>query len=163
MYKEVSGLEFAYGFLCERKLWFYSHGIQMEQENEDVMIGKIIEESAFKKENKNLFIDNSICIDYVKDGIVYEIKKSKAQKEMSIYQMKFYLYHLYKKGIKNPIGILKIPKIKYQEEVHLDEEDIVLVERKIAYFKEIMEREEVPKGKEIRACKKCAYYALCKI
>lgn len=161
-HKEISGLMFAYSMLCMRKLWFYSYDIQMEQESEDVSIGKIIDENSFGREKKNIIID-SVCIDYLKDGIVYEIKKSKAEKKMSIYQVQFYLYQLYKKGVQNPIGILKIPSLKYEEEIVLEPEDIILIEKKMEEIKAIIEDSKIPEEKEIGACKKCAYYALCKI
>lgn len=162
-HKEISGLMFAYYMLCPRKLWFYCHGIQMEQESEDVAIGKLLDENTFEREKKNIVLDGSICIDYLKNGVVYEIKKSKAEKEMAIWQIKYYLYCLYKKGVKEPIGLLKIPKIKYQEEIYLEDNDILFIEEKMRDIHKIIENSKIPEGKEIRACKKCAYYALCKI
>ena len=42
--------------------------------------------------SKHIRIQSSRNIDYLKDGIVYEIKKSKAEKEMSVAQIKYYLW-----------------------------------------------------------------------
>lgn len=154
---------FAYSYLCIRKLWFYSHGIGMEQNSEEVRIGKLLDENSYKKEDKHILVNDCVNIDYLKDGIVYEIKKSKAEKQMSIAQIKYYLYHLYKSGVKNPIGILKIPSIKYQEEINLPIEDIEEIEERISEIKSIISGVVAPNLKEIKACKKCAYYEFCYI
>ena len=42
MQREISGMMFYYYFVCKRKLWFFANEIQMESENEDVIIGKLI-------------------------------------------------------------------------------------------------------------------------
>ncbi len=154
---------FAYHYLCARKLWFYSHGISMEQNSEEVQIGKLLDENSYKKEEKHILVNDCVNIDYLKEGIVYEIKKSKAEKEMTVAQIKYYLYHLWKNGIKNPIGILKIPSTKYQEEIPLLTEDIKEIEKQLHKIKEIISKKQVPELKEIKACKKCAYYELCYI
>lgn len=160
---KVTGLMYAYSYLCFRKLWFYSHGICLEQESEDVMIGKLLDENCYAKEQKHILINDCVNIDYLKDGIVYEIKKSKAQKEMSIAQMKYYLYQLWISGVKDPLGILKIPEIKYQEEVALLPEDIAIIENQLKKIREIISTKKVPEMKKIKACKKCAYYEFCQI
>lgn len=154
---------FAYSYLCMRKLWFYSHGIQMEQNSEDVKIGKLLDENSYKREDKHILVNDCVNIDYLKDGIVYEIKKSKAEKQMSIAQIKYYLYHLWKSGVGHPIGILKIPSIKYQEEICLLEEDILEIENQLVKIREVISKNCPPSLKEIKACKKCAYYEFCYI
>lgn len=154
---------FAYSYLCMRKLWFYSHGIGMEQNSEEVQIGKLLDESSYKKEDKHILVNDCINIDFLKDGIIYEIKKSKAEKQMSIAQIKYYLYHLYKSGVKDPIGVLKIPSIKYQEEISLLNEDILEIEERILEIKSIISNNVASNLKEIKACKKCAYYEFCYI
>ena len=68
--KKITGLMFAYSYLCMRKLWFYSQGIQMEQNSEDVKIGKLLDENSYKKEDKHILINDCVNIDYLKDGIV---------------------------------------------------------------------------------------------
>lgn len=161
--KKITGLMFAYYHLCARKLWFYSHGIGMEQNSEEVQIGKLLDENSYRKEEKHILINDCVNIDYLKNGIVYEIKKSKAEKEMSIAQIKYYLYHLWKSGVENPIGILKIPSIKYQEEICLLEEDIEKIECRLKEIREIIASKKVPVLKEMKVCKKCSYYELCYI
>ena len=76
---------FAYSLICPRKLWYYSKGITMEDTSEYVSLGKLIDENTYNKERKHIFINDSINIDFMKNGIIYEIKKSKSLKEASEY------------------------------------------------------------------------------
>ncbi len=160
--KDITGTMFAYSYLCPRKLWLFSHNISLETESEDVKIGKIIDEYTYKKEKKNINID-SVCIDFLADGIVYEVKKSLAEKDMAIKQIKYYLYILKNKGVENPLGVLKIPKIKYQEEIYLNDEDVKEIKNKLFEINKIITSAVMPKDNNLKACSKCAYYALCKI
>lgn len=99
----------------------------------------------------------------MKNGIVYEIKKSKSLKEASEYQIKYYLYNLYQNGIENPVGILKIPKEKYEQEIYLTKDDISFIENKLKEIRKIIESNIVPTKINSSICKKCAYYELCEI
>ena len=38
----IQGIKINYYFICKRKLWLFSKGITMEQENDRVMSGKIV-------------------------------------------------------------------------------------------------------------------------
>ena len=40
----ITGVMVYYYFVCKRKLWYFTHEIQMEQENEAVKLGKVMEE-----------------------------------------------------------------------------------------------------------------------
>lgn len=159
----VTGLLFAYHMLCDRKVWLYAHQISMEQESELVELGKLVDEESFRRERKHTYVDDLICIDYLKDGVVYEIKKSTREKEMALAQIKYYLYRLHKQGVTDPIGILKVPKEKYQQEVHLLDADFDLIERQLEQIKKVMNAKKIPERKENKVCKKCAYYELCYI
>lgn len=44
---KITGLMIYYYFVCKKKLWFYINGITMEDENENVQIGKFIDEKLF--------------------------------------------------------------------------------------------------------------------
>ncbi len=39
-----TGTEVGYYFICKKKLWWFHRGVQMEQENERVQIGRIVHE-----------------------------------------------------------------------------------------------------------------------
>ncbi len=161
--KQITGLMYAYSLICEKKLWYYANELTMEDNSEHVAIGKLIDDEYFKKEHKHILIDDCVNIDFLKNGIVYEIKKSKSLKEASRHQVKFYLYHLYKNNIESPIGIIKIPKEKYEEEVYLSSDDIIFIEKQLQKIERIISSNHVPSMVEQKICKKCAYYELCKI
>ena len=161
--KQITGLMFAYSLICPRKLWFYANGITMEDTNEYVNLGKLIDETTYKKENKQILIKDCINIDFIKNGVIYEIKKSKKLKDTSEFQIKYYLYHLYKSGIKNPIGILKIPKEKYEKEIYIKQEDILFIENQLKLIRKVIESKKAPSCLNSNICKKCAYYELCEI
>ena len=161
--KKITGLMFAYSLICPRKLWIYANGITMEDTNEYVNLGKLIDEETYKKENKHILINDCINIDFIKNGIIYEIKKSKSLKEASEYQIKYYLYNLYKNGIENPVGILKIPKEKYEQEIYLTTKDILFIEKQLKIIREVIESKKAPNCIKKKICQKCSYYELCEI
>ncbi|MEG0221892.1 MAG: CRISPR-associated protein Cas4 [Clostridia bacterium] len=162
--KKITGTIYAYSFLCDRKMWLYANDISMESENENVKLGKSIEENYYKRESKNILIDDTINIDYIKNNIIFEIKKSSKEKQMGINQIKFYLYNLRLKGIENKHGILSIPTERYTEEVYLQEEDVIIINNNIEKIKSIInDTTTMPKSVEKNICKQCAYYELCYI
>jgi CRISPR-associated exonuclease Cas4 len=158
--KEITGTMYGYSFLCLRKLWYFAHNITMEQESENVAIGKLIDEESFKREKKNILIDDNINIDYVKDGIVYEIKKSDREKHMAVNQIKYYLYRLQAKGIKTK-GVLTIPAIRHKEEIVLNEQDSLEIAERLLMIDQIIKSDKIPSLERKKVCSKCAYYDLC--
>lgn len=155
---------FYYYFVCKRKLWFFINGIQMENENEDVIIGKLIDENTYQRENKHILIDETINIDFIKSWkILHEIKKSSSIEEAGIWQIKYYIYFLRKRKIMIEKGILDYPKLKIRKEIFLSVEDERKIEDILNEIERIIESEEVPKLENKKICKKCAYYEYCYI
>ena len=48
----ITGVMVYYYFVCRRKLWYFCHDINMENENENVMIGRILDETSYKRDDK---------------------------------------------------------------------------------------------------------------
>ena len=91
MQKEITGVMVYYYQVCARKLWYFYHEIQMEQENENVKIGKILDEETYQREDKYINIDNIINIDFIRSqGVLHEVKKSRKIEEAGILQVKYY-------------------------------------------------------------------------
>ena len=63
----ITGVMVYYYFLCRRKLWYFCHDINMENENENVMIGRILDETSYKRDDKHVNIDNVINIDFIRE------------------------------------------------------------------------------------------------
>lgn len=162
-FRDVSGVEFNYYFICKRKLFLFSKGITFEKENEDVKIGKQIEEAHYSRERKNKGVE-IINIDAInfKAQAIYEIKKSDKNKESDIWQIKYYMYYLKKaKGIHIEEGILRYPKEHKVEKVVLTRQDILTIENIIAKIEDIKNQREMPSKIYAKICKKCSYYEFC--
>ena len=53
-----TGTQINYYFVCHRKLWLFSKNISFEDENEYVQLGKLIDESSYKRNKKQIEIGN---------------------------------------------------------------------------------------------------------
>ena len=113
MDSEITGIMVYYYFVCKRKLWYFCHGIQMEAENENVQLGKLLDASSYSRDSKHVLIDNMINIDFIRDkNEVHEVKKSKAIEDAGIWQLKYYLYYLKNKGVNDVTGSVLSLRLK---------------------------------------------------
>ncbi|SFG73392.1 CRISPR-associated exonuclease, Cas4 family [Desulfotomaculum arcticum] len=160
----ITGTMFNYYFVCHRKLWCFYNNITLENENERVLLGKLIDENAYGREHKHILIDQTVNVDFIKDWqVLHEVKKSKSIEEASIWQVKYYLYFLNQRGIKIEKGILDYPKIKKRQEVFLEEGDLAKIEEILLNIEKILQQEKMPPPIESKICKSCAYYEYCYI
>ena len=94
----ISGLMMNYYFICKRKLWCLAKNINLEETNENVKMGKLIDESRYALETKQIMIEGTVNIDFIRNWkVVHEVKKSKAIEEAAIWQVKYYIYFLKKR------------------------------------------------------------------
>lgn len=155
---------FSYFFICKRKLWCFSQNLKFEENHENVLLGKLLDESSYEREKKQILIDQTINVDFIRDWkILHEVKKSKGMEEAAIWQVKYYLYFMKKRGIAVEKGVLDYPKIRQREDVFLTEEDIITIENVLNGIREIIEMKNPPVPIESKICKKCAYYEYCYI
>ena len=159
---KITGLMVYYYFVCKRKLWYFSNNIGLEDENEDIKIGKILDEDSYSKENKHVLIDDTINIDFIKNGsVINEVKKSKKIEDASIWQLKYYLYYLKSKGMDKLTGKIDYPLLKKTVDVELNKEDEEELEKIINEIQEILNEQKPPVLVKQNICKKCAYCDLC--
>jgi CRISPR-associated exonuclease Cas4 len=149
----LTGTHINYYFTCPRKLWFFHRSIQCEQESDLVKIGKIYHEDL-----DEITID-SIKIDMMKKGKIWELKKSVKNRKASIYQALYYLYVLRQKGIETS-AIIKYKENNRTEEVLLTKEK---EEEMLEILDDIIKivKGAIPKRINKKICKKCSYYELC--
>ena len=77
MEERITGVMIYYYFVCKRKLWYFCHEINMESGNEDVQLGKILDETSYGRSEKHIQINGEINIDFIKEHReLHEIKKS---------------------------------------------------------------------------------------
>ncbi len=160
----ITGVMFYYYFVCKRKLWLFSKGITLENENENVMLGKLLDESSYKKDNKHIMIDNTINVDFVRDWkVIHEVKKSRSLEDAAVWQVKYYLYFLQKRGINVEKGILDYPKIKIRKDIQLENGDGEKIEDMLKEIESLISKEKSVDVINSKICKSCAYYEYCYI
>lgn len=158
----ITGIMIYYYFICQRKLWYFCNNINMEQNSELVKIGKLLDECSYNKEKKGILIDDTINIDFIKNKtVLHEIKKTKSIEDAGIWQIKYYIYYLEKKGIKDIKAQIDFPLLRETKEVVLDDEDRNILENVIKNIEEIIQNDKPPKVTNSKICKKCSYYDLC--
>ena len=157
----ITATQINYYFVCHRELWLFSHQINMEQNSELVELGKLLHESSYQREKKEIPI-GPIKIDFIgRDGVIHEIKKTPSVEQAHAWQVKYYIWYLKQLGVNNLRGEIDYPKLKKRTEIELlpeDEVEIVEILRKI---EEIINAEEVLPVLNKSLCKKCSYYELC--
>lgn len=162
MEERITGVMIYYYFICWRKLWYFCHEINMEAENENVLLGKLLDENSYRRDEKHINIDNVINIDFIREHHeLHEVKKSKAIEEAGIWQVKYYLYYLRQRGVMDLRAKIDYPLIKENVIVELSEEDIAKLEKVIEDIGRIQREEYPPAFTDKKICKKCAYYDLC--
>lgn len=127
-------------------------------------MGKLIDLHAYKREKKHINIDDTINIDFIGNhGTIHEVKKSKSIDKADIYQLKYYLYYLDKRGVKDIQGIINYPKLREKVNVELMHDDKGEIDSILEEITLILEKENPPPVIKTKICKKCAYYELCYI
>lgn len=159
---KIQGVKFNYYFICKRKLWLFSNGITMENENERVNLGKLLHEKSFnyKENKKEKLIDETIKLDILDGDTVREVKITSSMQESDRMQLLYYLYYLKKLGI-NKKGSLNYVKEKKVVDVILDEGSEKIIEDTLLNINKILSLEKPPKVEKLKYCKKCAYYEFC--
>ncbi len=160
--KEITGMQVYYYFVCKKKLWYFSHEISMEDNSENVVLGKILDETSYKNKSKHIMIDDTISIDFLSDhNILHEVKKSRKIEEASVWQVKYYLYFLKKRGVENFKGKIDYPLLKQSKIVELTENDEKQIEKILNEIIDIISLDLPVKVEKKKFCKTCAYYEFC--
>lgn len=163
-HERISGTQVYYYFVCKRKLWYFSNELSMEQGNENVILGKLLDENSYKRENKHIMIDNTINIDFIAEHrVLHEVKKSRKIEEAGVWQLKYYLYYLKNRGVSGLKGRIDYPLLKQCVDAELSDEDEQRLETILAEINSIVSQNLPPKQTQSRICKACAYYDFCVI
>ncbi len=161
--RRITGTEINFYFHCKRQLWLFSHHINTEHESDHVRLGRLIHESSYEREHKEIELDN-VKLDFldIRDGILHEVKKSDSWHEAHEWQVLYYLYLLKEKGVTDLKGKLNYPTIRRTITVELTPEKEKQLCDVLENIREIIEKPippEVAVKKSI--CKHCSYYELC--
>ena len=154
---QVNGTLINYYFHCKRQCYLHGNRLNLEDNSEQVKIGKAIhEEKAADKSNSEIAIDN-IRLDKLTREYLTEVKK---------WQLLYYLKVLKNKGIVRKGKLEFVEKNKSDKKVMILELTEELENELDGYVNEIQELIASDKPPEIlnsSMCKKCAYYEYCYI
>lgn len=163
---KVNGTLINYYFHCKRQCYLHGNRLNLEDNSEDVKIGKAIhEERSERSSNTELEIDN-IKIDKLTKDYLVEVKKSDADVEAAKWQLVYYLKVLKDKGIERKGKLEFVEKNKTPCKVmyiELNENIITELESHLIDIENLLKQEEVPDVLDKPKCKKCAYYEYCYI
>jgi CRISPR-associated exonuclease Cas4 len=138
----------------------------MEQTSDTVALGKFISDSTYERQKHEIHIsddEDDIVLDFYdeKTKTIHEIKKSDKMEETHIWQVKFYISVLEKKGVEGVTGEIDYPKLKQKVKVELTEKDRIELNNIRNEIKNILQSVTPPDVINKPFCKQCAYYDLC--
>ncbi len=159
----ITGTLINYYFHCKTQCWLHANRINLEDNSEDVRIGKVLHEiNEEKSKATEIKIDN-IKIDKITNEYLTEFKKSDSDPNAVKWQVLLYLYKLKQKGVERK------GRVEYYEKNHNRKTEIYELDE--ANKKELLEvldeiqklilSDTPPPPKFENKCKKCAYYEYC--
>ena len=158
----LKGTQINYLLICPRKLWLFSHHIEMERENDLVALGQLLHEESFQRKKKEVLIDDLIRLDFFDDEAIHDMKKGRSMEEAHRAQLLYYLWYLKRKGVEGLKGVINYPKQKRSVEIALTPDAEEQVEEWLQQAHEVIQRETPPVVEEpMKICRKCSYYELC--
>lgn len=164
---QLTATHINYFFICHRKLWLFSNGINMEHTSETVAEGKLIGETTYlqRPEKYTEVTIGGSKIDFydAKAKIIHEIKKSDSMEAAHQWQVKYYIWLFEKSGIEGVTGILEYPKLRERTTVHLTDDDRTILQHTIKEIKFLTQRDECPSRINAKICKRCSYFDFCYI
>ena len=159
---KITGTLINYYFHCKTQCWLHANRINLEDNSEEVRIGKVLHEISEDRVSEVAF--ENIKLDKITKDYVVEVKKSDSDLESAKWQLLYYLYVLKQKGIEKR-GRLEVFEKNRQDkkrfEVVLDEESEGKLQAILADIKELISLPKPPEPKYASKCRKCAYYEYC--
>ena len=112
---KITGTLINYYFHCQTQCWLHANRINLEDNSEDVRIGKVLHQiNEERNKTAEISMDN-IKIDKITRDYLVEVKKSDSDPEAVKWQLLLYLYKLKQKGVEKKGKIEYIEKIGYKK------------------------------------------------
>jgi CRISPR-associated exonuclease Cas4 len=160
----ITGTLINYYFHCKTQCWLHANRINLEDNSEDVRIGKVLHEiNEEKHKNTEISIDN-VKIDKLTREYLVEVKKSDSDVEAVKWQVLLYLYKLKQKGVHKKGKIEFIEKNRQKKKIHyveFDKESQKELLEVLKNIEELINLEKPPIAVLEKKCKRCAYYEYC--
>ncbi len=176
MNERITGRHVAYLHICKRKLWLWSHGLELEEERSNQNAGQqrvaeanVLQDSFYTRRNEagtQLLLELpgfAGRIDFFDGGrrIVHETKPSDKLADAHRWQLCFYLWLIRESGLGPATGVLEYPKQKKREEVVLTAEAERQLLADFEAIRQLVGQPSCPPVINQPRCKSCAYYDLC--
>lgn len=159
----ITGTLINYYFHCKTQCWLHANRINLEDNSEDVRIGKVLHEIQEQKSQQGEIKIDNVRVDKITKDYLVEFKKSDSDPEAVKWQVLLYLYKLKEKGIDRKGKIEyheKKSKIK-TEILELDKENEKELLEILQAIQNLINLPKPPEAKFENKCKKCAYYEYC--
>lgn len=161
----ITASHITYYHLCHRKLWLHHRGMRMEDNSGAVAEGKLIGRTVYPRRAgrwRELSLEY-LKIDYFdpRARIVREVKKSAKLEHAHIAQVKYYLYALEQRGVKDVAGVIEYPKQRKTTTVQLSDSDRKDIEGWEAEIGRIVSLPDCPEIVRKSYCKTCAFRDFC--
>ena len=159
----ITGTLINYFFHCQTQCWLHANRINLEDNSEDVRIGKVLHEINEEKAKRSEIKIDNVKIDKLTNEYLVELKKSDSDPEAVKWQVLLYLYKLKQKGIerKGKVEYLEKNHNTRSESIELNEES----EKELLSVLEaitLLVASPTPLSPKFEnKCKKCAYYDYC--
>lgn len=162
---KINGTIINYYFHCKRQCYLFANRLNMEDNSEDVRVGRVLHEIKAKEEKNTEIKFENMALDKITQKYIEEFKKSDADVNAARMQLLFYLKNLEDKGVKKEGKLICLEKNKKEkiEIVILNDETKKELEKCILDIDKLMQQNEVPKTEKKNTCKRCAYYEYCYI
>jgi CRISPR-associated exonuclease Cas4 len=162
--ERITGVMVQYYKSCPRELWFFARQINMNREDDNILIGRQIQEDSYSRDRKEITL-GPVKFDLIRkeeDLVVCEVKKSRKLMEPQLYQLYYYLWFLEQRGIKAK-GRILYPKQRRRKDVELTPDIEEEMEDILKDIKRIIRLPRPPPAEERGHCEGCSYYEFCKI
>ena len=159
----ITGTLIWYYYICKREVWLMSRAIESEQDNVAIEIGRLIHEESYKREKKEIHLENVVFDILSSKGdqlVIGEIKKSSRYKKSSQMQLAFYLKKMEDMGV-DAVGELRFPEERKRETISLTPELREELEDTSRKIEQIVLQEKPPAPQKSKYCKSCAYRDFC--
>ncbi len=161
---QITGTLINYYFHCKTQCWLHANRINLEDNSEDVRIGKVLHEISEEKNKKSEISIDNVKIDKLTKEYLVEIKKSDSDPEAVKWQVLLYLYKLKQKGVLKKGKIEFVEKKRQRKKIHyveLDEVNEKELLEVLVQIENLINLKQPPEPIFENKCKKCAYYEYC--
>ena len=158
--------QIAYLHLCQRKLWLFSYGLNMEQTSQAVADGVLLSKSAYPRRAeryRELDVLGSRIDQYdPKERLVHEVKRSSKSPAADLAQVRYYLWLLELCGVEGPSAILEYPRQRKTQLVPpLTPQERAQAAADAEQVRAVAGQEACPPLLRKPICKSCAYFDFC--